>query len=180
MKRMPTRARFAAGILFAVICAAAGEVLADGGRVIFTDQTGGYRITVFAEPVPLRPGPLDLSVFAQHRENLQPAGNVHVDFTLQPPDRSLPPHSAAASRQLATNRLFQAAKFELSTAGRWEVEMVVTDPSGSWRHTFPLTVAAPRGTLWDVAPWILLPFFPIVLFLGGEISRARREEKPHG
>lgn len=180
MKRMPTRACFAAWILFAVIYAAAGEVFADGGRVIFSDQMGGYRITVFAEPVPLRPGPLDLSVFAQHRENLQPAGNVQVDFTLQPPDRSWPPHSAAASRQLATNRLFQAAKFELSTAGRWEVEMVVTDPSGSWRHTFPLTVAAPRGTLWDVAPWILLPFFPIALFLGGEISRALREEKPHG
>ena len=60
MKRMPTRVRSAAGILFAVICAAAGEVLAEGGRVLVTDQTGGSRISVLAESAPLRPGPLDL------------------------------------------------------------------------------------------------------------------------
>ncbi len=76
---------------------------------------------------------------------------------------------------MATNQLFQAAAFELPTAGTWRVEMEVSGSAS--RHTFPLLVGPPRAPLWNVAPWILLPFIPIGLFLAGEIFRAYRDGK---
>jgi hypothetical protein len=160
-------------ILFASI--AVRQARADGGQICWVGTSGEYRLTVFVEPVPLRPGNVDLSVFVQDRKSLKPVDDLNILFTLRSIDPSAPPVSAEASRALATNQLFQAAAFELPTAGTWHVEMEVSGSGSASRHTFPLLVGPPRAPLWNVAPWILLPFIPIGLFLAGEIFRAYRD-----
>ena len=55
-------ARLFALLILAAWCA---PVDADGGLVRLSVTQGGYRITVFTSPTPLRAGPVDISVLVQ-------------------------------------------------------------------------------------------------------------------
>jgi hypothetical protein len=149
----------------------------DGGAVCFSSEANGQRITVFAEPVPPRVGPLDLSVLVQELSTLQPLTDLQLDFTLTSSDRSLPALSATASAALATNRLFQAAEFELPAAGSWQVTVEVRSGGERTRHVFPLSVSPPRAAFWELVPWIFLPAIPIGIFFTGQLRRAADERR---
>ena len=44
-----------------------------------SERAGGYRVTVFTDPTPLRAGPVDVSVFVQDADTGEPAAGVRVD-----------------------------------------------------------------------------------------------------
>jgi hypothetical protein len=49
---------------------------ADGGAMRLSERAGGYRVTVFTDPTPLRAGPVDVSVFVQDADTGEPADGV--------------------------------------------------------------------------------------------------------
>ena len=65
-------------------------LLADGGRVCWSGISSSYRLTVFAEPVPLRQGPIDLSLFVQDSQELTPVSHVEATFAIIPPRQHNP------------------------------------------------------------------------------------------
>jgi len=139
---------------------------ADGGRVCWSGISSSYRLTVFAEPVPLRQGPIDLSLFVQDSQELTPVSHVEATFAIIPPDSTTPLLEAKATRANATSPLFQAAQFKVPITGRWQVKLVVTEPDGSFfSATFPLEVAPPQAPAWSMAFWIALPVVPISWFV---------------
>src|SRR5258708_34204239 len=60
---------------------------ADGGALRLSERAGGYRITVFTDPTPLRAGPVDVSVFVQDADTGEPAGGVRVTVQAAPRGR---------------------------------------------------------------------------------------------
>ncbi|MEK6249160.1 MAG: hypothetical protein N2C12_13340 [Planctomycetales bacterium] len=162
--------QFLFSLTLSLICSA--PVLADGGRVCWSGEVSRYRITVFSEPVPLRPGRVDLSLFLQDAERLAPINNTRAVFVVTPPDSSTP-IEAMASRENATNPLFQAAHFQLPSPGTWQVELRVAGPHGEVVQRFPLEILPPRAAFWDVALWIFLPILPITIFVFRELHRPR-------
>src|SRR5262249_156491 len=48
-----------------LITVSPGHARADGGTVRLSQRAGGYQVTVFTEPTPLRAGPVDVSVLVQ-------------------------------------------------------------------------------------------------------------------
>jgi len=146
---------------------------ADGGRVCWSGTSPSYRLTVFAEPVPLRQGPIDLSLFVQDSRELTPVSSVKATFALIPPDSKTPLLEAEATRKNATSPLFQAAQFNVPITGRWQVELVVADPGGQFfSTTFPLEIAAPQARFWAMAFWIALPAVPITWFTIRQLVRS--------
>ena len=53
-------------------------VSADGGSPLFAGTKGGYQITVFAAPTPLRAGSVDISVLVQDALTGNPATPLRV------------------------------------------------------------------------------------------------------
>ena len=68
-------------ILFLVVLPPA-KLQADGGVIVLKQEQGAYVVTVFAEPVPLRAGPVDLSVLVQDKETLAPVLDADVSVKL--------------------------------------------------------------------------------------------------
>ena len=55
-------------------------VRADGGTIRLSEQQGGYRITVFTTPTPVRAGPVDISVFVQDAATEEPVSEARVSI----------------------------------------------------------------------------------------------------
>ena len=146
---------------------------ADGGRVCWSGTSPAYRLTVFAEPVPLRQGPIDLSLFVQDSRELTPVSSVKATFALIPPNSTTPLLEAEATRENATSPLFQAAQFNVPITGRWQVKLVVTEPGGQFfSTTFSLEVAPPQARFWNMAFWIAMPVVPIGWFAIRQLVRS--------
>ncbi|MFI5454763.1 MAG: hypothetical protein ACHRXM_04870 [Isosphaerales bacterium] len=148
-----------------VLTVARGETArGDGGTVHLSRCEGGYRITVFTEPTPFRAGPVDISVFVQDATTGEPMNEVRVIVGLAPCDRPGETVRHAATTEAATNKLFQAAAFDLAEPGRWEVEVAVEGSRGSAQLRFEL-MAAPRAPRWlTMWPWVGWPVLVILLF----------------
>jgi hypothetical protein len=148
---------------------------ADGGRVCWSGTSSAYRLTVFAEPVPLRQGVIDLSLFVQDSRKLTPVSGAKAIFALIPPDSTTPLLEAEATRENATSPLFEAAQFNVPVTGRWQVKLVVSEPDGSFFSTlFPLQIAPPQPRVWSMAFWIALPVVPISWFVLRQLIHSRR------
>jgi hypothetical protein len=141
-----------------------GAAHGDGGAVRLSQQAGPYRVTVFTAPTPLRAGPVDVSVFVQDGAG-EALPDVTVRITLTPagrPGRSL---EALATREAATNKLFQAATFDLPAPGRWQVVVAVEGPRGPARCACEVEVEAPPPRWVELWPWFAWPVVPVVLFV---------------
>jgi hypothetical protein len=62
------------GLLLSICALAvlATALFADGGTVLSRQESGPFVITVFAAPVPIRAGPIDVTVLVQRRDSLEP------------------------------------------------------------------------------------------------------------
>ena len=98
---------------------------ADGGTLRLSERVGGYRVTVFTAPTPLRAGPVDVSVFVQDADTGEPAAGVRVTVQAAPRGRPDGPSARPATAEAATNKLFRSALFELPESGWWEIEATV-------------------------------------------------------
>jgi hypothetical protein len=132
----------------------------DGGTVRLAQQRGGYRITVFTDPTPLRVGLIDVSVLVQDAETGKPLPHVPATVRAMTEDGTV--LEIPATAEGATNKLLRAATLHLMREGRWRFEVTV---DGQGPVTFAAEVASPPPAWAGYALWIGWPVIPIALFV---------------
>lgn len=140
---------------------------ADGGQVRVMEGRGGYRLTVFTSPNPLRAGPTDVSVLLQDADTGEAVSDATVTVELTPADGQPAPLRALATTDAATNKLLRAALVELPSPGRWDVCVECTTAPGRppIAATFSMDVAPPLPEWLTVWPWFAWPAIAVALFV---------------
>ncbi len=171
------------------LLAAAPQAFADGGVVIGERDGAGLRITVFAEPVPIRAGPADFSVLVQEIDSRQPVMDADVRISLKklsapsPEKEWSPPYCQVPGNDgyvvlrhdLAQNKMLYAAMVAITEAGRWELAVSVVAGDRRLAASLPLDVAAPRRPLATWWPAIaVLPAAILLYAWRAALVRARR------
>jgi hypothetical protein len=165
------RGKSAALMLLAVFWLPA-RASADGGVVIAQDRAQGMQITLFAAPVPLRAGPVDLSIFLQREEDGSAILGAPVAIRVGGGQRS--GRWTVADHEQATNRLLYAALLQIPEPGPWTIEARVGTGDEAVRIGASVVVGerqAPAARFWG---WIILPL-PVVLFFSIQQWLRRRE-----
>jgi hypothetical protein len=136
---------------------------ADGGAVRLRERTGGYQITVFTSPTPLRAGPVDVSVLLQDAAtgDFVRAARVTVSLRASRGGRTL---ENPATTEAATNKLFRAAEFRLPEPGWWDVAVAVEGPHGPALVRFAVEADEPLPRWLNLWPWFGWPALVIALF----------------
>jgi hypothetical protein len=137
---------------------------ADGGTIRLSEQKGGYRITVFTAPTPVRAGPVDVSVLVQDAATGEPASGVHV--TIKAERRGSPGVALLhpATTEAATNKLYHAATFDLPEPGWYSLEVSIDGSPGEAQVLFELQAAEPLPHWFALWPWVGWPVLAILLF----------------
>lgn len=155
---------------------AATPLLGNGGTVrVSNAPVGPYIVTIYTSPTPLRAGEVDVSVLAQDSAGTVLTPTVIVDarpVSLEPDldaDVGTGPVQQRATRAQATNKLFQAAKFDIEAPGEWEFTVTIAE-AGSL--SFPAEVE--RSTLLD-RPYLLAALVLLPLLVLGWLALGRDE-----
>jgi len=172
---MPRYACFAAAMAFFVLTSSL--LRADGGITIGQIERDGLRVTVFAAPVPVRAGPLDVTFLVQEIPSNQPVTDARIECSvrkLSPPSPNpvrLPAWCSAiapgtrvpATTSHSRNKLLFGAYLPLPEPGRWELSIQTTRGPASFTASIPLDVAAPQPPLsrW----WPLIALVPVGMLL---------------
>jgi len=107
----------------AILALSQATAVADGGTVLFRDETGRLAVTVFASPSPLSAGPVDISLLLQNQNGLEPVLDAEVSLLLRAESSGVEIR-AHATREQARNKLLYAAPVTLES-GKWLVEAAV-------------------------------------------------------
>jgi hypothetical protein len=169
------RAAAVASLILLVLARAPGAARGDGGAVRLSQRVGPYRVTVFTAPTPLRAGPVDVSVFVQDGAGGAALPDVTVRITLAPVGRDGPALEARATHEAATNKLFQAAAFDLPAPGRWRVAVAVEGPRGRAECACEVEAEAPPPRWVELWPWFAWPAVPVVLFVLHQVLARQRK-----
>lgn len=184
MRQQRLQLRFAAMVAYAAVAAVATNCQADGGRVVHIEKLDDVTITVFASPNPLTAGPVDVSFLVQDAESLQTISDASISILCQQVAareriEKSPSAAAAASRELATNKLLQSAIVDLPNSGEWHVTVKVTIDKRNAEFSLALSVAdASAANEWCTA--IVPPIAGIALFaIHRQLKRAQRTRRKH-
>ena len=168
--------RMAAMIFFAV----SSPVLhADGGVTLGQMDREGLRLTVFAAPVPVRAGLVDVSFLVQEIPSNLPVGDAEISCSvrkLSPPSpdpvrlptwcSTFPPGTRIpATPGHSGNRLLRGAFVPVPEPGRWELTVQVARDGNEFSTTFPFDVRPPRPPLSTWWPFIALVPCAIILYI---------------
>ncbi len=148
---------------------------ADGGAVRFSQRRGDYRITVFTSPTPLRAGPVDVSVFVQNAATGEPVPGVQIGVRATPRQHPEAAIYQRATPDAATNKLFQAALFDLPQAGWWDVAVILEEPGEPVVVHFEMETDEPLPRVWEMVPWIAWPAVVVLLFVAHKWLVQRRQ-----
>lgn len=169
-------------ILSFISCLATAR--ADGGVILTRQTVNGLDLTIFASPVPLRAGPVDISVLIQDAESGAPVldGSVEVAWSSVAPSSPewLPPccsmntatDKIAATLAHSQNKLLYSAIVPIRSSGT--SELVIRAGAGSREALLSCPIEAgppapPTAAYW---PWLALPPLCIAGFcLHQRISR---------
>ncbi len=136
--------------------------LADGGSMRLSELKGGYRITVFSAPTPFRAGPVDLSVLVQDASTGDPLTQVLVTVRMTKSGGLALEYPATSDA--ATNKLLQAAQFELPEPGAWNLEVQVRGSRGLAVIAGDVQAVKPWAKWEEIWPWFGWPALPIAIF----------------
>jgi hypothetical protein len=121
---------------------------------------------------------VDVSVFVQDADTGQPLPEVRVTVSVSRVD---PPQSWVrypTTSEAATNKLYQAAQFELPAAGRWRLEIAVDGSRGPAQAHLEVEAADALPRWRELWPWIALPILPTLLFcLHQWLARAEKRSR---
>ena len=156
---------FACGWLAAVCCHA------DGGGVIARQMVNGLLVTVLASPMPLRAGPVDVSVLVQNGEKTVLDAAVDVAWHSAPnsPPDWLPPcctldsgtERIPAVRAHSNNKFLYSAIVPVTSAG--PSELVIDVSSGGRKASVLCPVEVTRALPPALAYWPWLVFPPVAI-----------------
>lgn len=151
-------------VFAAVLLYPGGMLYADGGTVRLSERKGDYRITVFTSPTPPRAGPIDISIFVQDVATGEPVVGTQVMVRATPRHPGGESSYYSATTEAATNKLYQAAVFDLPEPGGWEVEIEIEGLAEPIQVSFAMEADQPLPHVWEMAPWIAWPVLAIALF----------------
>lgn len=146
------------------ICAlavVAAPLFADGGVVLSRQESAAFVITVFAAPIPLRSGPIDLTVLVQTRPALEPVLDASVSIRLDGDSNIV----AAATRSQAQNKLLYAATLKVPHAGAWRYTVSAKSPAGRATISGAFEAAGPAPPLAAYAFYLAIPPILIAIFV---------------
>jgi hypothetical protein len=155
------RGSFCFLFVLAVVCDSA---CGDGGTLRLSQRAGDRMVSVFTSPTPLRAGRVDVSVYVQDAASAVPIERAEVFVTATPLDRRGEAVRRRATVDQATNKLFQAAEFDLPEAGRWRFSLETGDPRQPRSLSFEADLAEPPPRWLALAPWIGWPWLLILAF----------------
>jgi hypothetical protein len=138
-------------------------LFADGGAVLLQRQSGPFTVTVFASPTPLRAGPIDLSVFVQSSDTIDPMLDADVSIEFTGPGT---PIRVRATRGNASNKLLYAASVDLKTPGDWEYSVSIhtpRTPSKPMVVSGAITLLAGQPKLTTYWSYLALPFLCLAM-----------------
>lgn len=161
-------------LLLSLIPLLAPPLLANGGTVrVSRAPLGPYLVTIYSSPTPLRTGEVDISVLVQDSADAVQAPPITVEAIPRAltEGATSDPIRREATRAQATNKLFQAAKFEVAEPGEWEFRVEV---AGAGSLSFPATVV--RSTLLD-RPYLLGLLILLPLLVIGWLALGRDEDR---
>ena len=151
--------------LAAALLPLGGKLHADGGAVRLSERRSNYQITVFTSPTPLRAGPVDISVFVQDAVTGEPIAERDIAVCATPRQHPNDAIQLPATMSAATNKLFQAAVFDLTESGWWDVVIRIDGRSEPVEVAFEMEADEPLPRVWELGPWIAWPIAAILLFL---------------
>lgn len=174
--------RAAALLLLLPLCLIpATPLMGNGGTVrVSNAPVGPHIVTIYTSPTPLRTGEVDVSILTQDSAGTVLTPAVVVDarpISLEPDpedDLEMGPVRRRATRAQATNKLFQAAKFDIQAPGEWEFTVTIAE-AGSL--SFQAAVA--RTTLLD-RPYLLAGLVLLPLLVLGWLALGREEAEKEG
>jgi hypothetical protein len=146
-------------LLLPIWCATAA---ADGGSMRLSGKRGDYHISVFTAPTPFRAGPVDVSVLVQDASTGNPMTQVQVRVRMTKSGR--PALEYPATSETATNKLLDAAQFELPEPGRWQMLVQVEGLHGLALIAGEVQAAEPLARWQEVWPWFSWPALAIAVF----------------
>ena len=127
---------------------------------VLSRQESPFVITVFAAPVPLRAGPIDLTVLVQTRDSLQPVLDADVSIRLNGPSEM----AAPASRSKAQNKLLYAATLNLPRPGEWKYAVSVHSRAGQATISGAFQAGPPAPPLAAYTFYLAIPPVLIAIF----------------
>ncbi len=145
----------------------------DGGALRLSQRSGDRRVSVFTAPTPLRAGKVDVSVFLQDAETSRPVTDAELFVMARPLGRRGGNIRKRATPAEASNKLFQAAEFELPEAGRWQFTIELADPTPASLR-FETDVSEPPPQWQTLAPWIGWPWLVAAIFCMNRVLKHRR------
>jgi len=161
-------------LLLSSFLASSPFLRADGGTVRLSERQGSYQITVFTAPIPLRAGPVDVSVLVQDVAKGGLVADAKVTVQVAPRGRLSEAVCYPATIEAATNKLFYAALFELPVPGWWEVQITIEGPRGPAQAHLEVEAAESLPQWLSVWPWYCWPALVIVLFGMHQVLARRR------
>ncbi len=134
---------------------------ADGGVVLCQRTVAPFSITIFFTEMPLRPGPIDLSVLIEKTEGHSPILDAEVFIELEHEDGTIV--RAEATRKQARNKLLYCSLINLPAAGHWKMKVQVTSGEHTAQTISDLVVVAPQPVL--LSYWKLTAVPPVIMIL---------------
>ena len=150
---------------------------ADGGRLRFSKPAGPFLVTLFTTPEPLTPGPADFSVMIQDAKTGDILSDAVVTLKLTPSAGAT--INVLASHGIATNRLLQAAQFDIPSSGNWHVHLNVTQ--GTQTSSVDEDIPVQPGSRKAALAWVfaLLPLVAVLLFILHQRQKAFLERRSY-
>jgi hypothetical protein len=139
--------------------------------VLTSERAGPFVVTVFAAPSPVAVGPADVSVMVQDAASGRPVVDARVTLTLKGEDGAAA--LADATRDGAQNKLLYAAPVELTSPGRWQVEVTVSRGADSATVVGMIPVAPAPPPFVSYWPYFALPPAAVAVFAVHQRSRRR-------
>ena len=162
---------------------------ADGGITIGQIERDGLRVTAFAAPVPIRAGPLDITLLSQEIPSNQPVSDAAVFLSLRklsapaPNPVRLPAWCSTispgtqipATSAHSKNKLLLGAFLPVAEPGRWELQVFLERGQIRFSAAIPFDALPAREPLSTWWPLLALVPAAILLYLWRAVLiRARR------
>jgi RsiW-degrading membrane proteinase PrsW (M82 family) len=164
--------------LLALVVLAPAPASGDGGTVRLVERSGGFVITVFSAPEPLRVGPADLSVLVQDEADAAPVLDARISLEAVPPAGAAGVVRLEATRAHATNKLLYATPFTPELPGAWTLGVRVQRGTDVAEARTVLPVGPARSGLWSLWPYLALPPAAVALYALAAWLSVRRHARP--
>ncbi len=155
--------------LFGCLLCTLAPCLGDGGVIIARQTVDGMDLTIFASPVPLRAGPVDVSVLVQDVKSGESVMDAAVAVSWSPQSSAsedwLPPccsmksnsDNIPATRGHSQNKFLYSAIVPVRSAGKSELVVRAIHADREAFLACDITAAPPRAPALAYWPFLALP-----------------------